>query len=110
MKPIFFLIIVFAHSGFIFAQKGQPVKGSSIFVLQANTDPDSKAIVNETLKQLQRVGYWKVVANKKEADIIMDLDVHVKRGVTGTSWGGKSVQISATLQTTGGRDLEIRNL
>ncbi len=69
-------------------------KGSSVYV----ESPD-KELSQEIVSALREWGYWNITGNAGSADIVMRVEVRVSGGVTWTSWGGKSIALSAHLKS-----------
>lgn len=69
-------------------------KGSSVYV----ESPD-KELSQEVTAALRDWGYWSIAGSAGSADIVMRIEVKVSGGVTWTSWGGKSIALSAHLKS-----------
>ncbi|GAB3428938.1 hypothetical protein GCM10027516_35810 [Niabella aquatica] len=80
-----------------FAQNKEAQRGNRVYILQSKEKGDIGGVVNDFKEALRNWSYWKVVNSEKEADILIDVNIDTHRGVTWTSWGGKSVSISATV-------------
>lgn len=86
------------------AQKENLDKGKKVFV-EAGSSDDAKKVASYTRDRLSDWGYWKITENKKEADFVLKLEIGTHGGVTWTSWGGKSVQVTAIMETKDGKSL-----
>lgn len=71
-------------------------KGKSVYV-----DTEDRELSREVAEALREWGYWNVVGKAVGADIVMKVHVRVSGGVTWTSWGGKSIALSAELKSGG---------
>ncbi len=91
------------------AQQSSLEKGNKVYV-EAGSDDDAKKVAEYTNDQLTNWSYWKVVKSKKEADFVLKLHINTHGGVTWTSWGGKSVQIMASMETRDGKTLAIKKI
>lgn len=97
MKHLFLLHLILLMSvSVIIAQNNEGQKGSRVYILQSKKKGAAE-VVNDFKEALRSWGYWKVVNTEKDADILIDVNVDTHRGVTWTSWGGKSVSVSATV-------------
>lgn len=103
MKLLQLLILLVFCNISLHAQKNLE-KGNKVYV-EAGSGEDAKKVASYASEQLSDWSYWKVVKNKKEADLILKLDINTHGGVTWTSWGGKSVQIMAIMETKDGKTL-----
>lgn len=74
------------------SQQGSFARGQKVYLTG-----DSKEIVEEIRQGLQEWGYWQVVSGADEADFKMNVLVSVSGGVTWTSWGGRSIGLTAVL-------------
>jgi len=98
MKHLFklFLILLIPTSATL-AQSREAQKGSRVYILQSKEKGDIAGVVNDFKEGLRDWGYWKIANSEKEADLLIDINADTHRGMTWTSWGGKSVSISATI-------------
>lgn len=103
MKRIPLLILIFCYN-ILPAQNGMPEKGKTVFI-EAGSSDDAKKIVSYTRDRLSDWGYWKLTNHKKEAGVVLKLEIRTHGGVTWTSWGGKSVEITATMESKDGETL-----
>ena len=87
-----------------FAQDQSLKKGSAVYI-EANKSDVGQSAAQELAGSLKEWGYWKVAGSKSSADFVLKLDSKVSGGVTWTSWGGKSVALSASLLDKGGEQL-----
>ncbi len=101
MKLIPVLILIFCCNS-LPAQNSMPGKGKTVFV-EAGSSDDAKKVASYTRDKLSDWGYWKVVNHKKEADFVLKLEIGTHGGVTWTSWGGKSVEVTATMESKDGK-------
>ena len=95
MKPII-LTALFMYAGVTLAQDQLLKKGNTVYVEASKSDVGNSA-GQELRDALQSWGYWKVAGSKSNADFVLKLNTKVSGGVTWTSWGGKSVALSASL-------------
>ena len=104
MKTICLFILMSAYCIVTFAQDQVLKKGNSVYVETAKSDVGSSA--GQELKDaLQSWGYWKVTSSKSSADFVLKLDTKISGGVTWTSWGGKSVALSASFLSKNNEEL-----
>jgi len=103
MKPIF-LTLTMLCSTIVFAQEQVFKKGNTVYV-EANKTDVGKSAAQELKTALQEWDYWKVASSRGEADFVLKLDTKISGGVTWTSWGGKSVALSASLMTKGNDEI-----
>ncbi|MCE7042680.1 hypothetical protein [Dyadobacter sp. CY312] len=104
MKSICLFILMSAYSIVMFAQDQVLKKGNAVYVEVPKSDVGSSA--GQELKEaLQSWGYWKVASSKGSADFVLKLDTKVSGGVTWTSWGGKSVALSASFLSKNNEEL-----
>ncbi|ANH81980.1 hypothetical protein A8C56_14275 [Niabella ginsenosidivorans] len=87
--------------------KGQQFlqQGSKIYVSSVNKQEHAGTVKDEMIRQLEEWGYWKVVRSKKEADLVLDLNVQTHRGMTAWSWGGVTVRAAASIEDPSGETL-----
>jgi len=104
MKYILFLLLMISAPA-AFAQTEVLQKGKAVYIQQASVNDEVKDYKEELKKQLEDWGYWKVVADKAAADFILDLNVDSHKGITATSWGGRTVIVDALLHTKDGEKL-----
>ncbi|HEV7379037.1 MAG TPA: hypothetical protein VGN64_04540 [Dyadobacter sp.] len=79
-------------------------KGNAVYV-EANKSDVGQSAAQELASALKEWGYWNVTASKSGADFVLKLDSRVSGGVTWTSWGGKSVALSASMLDKKGEQL-----
>jgi hypothetical protein len=104
MKTICLFILIAVHPAFLFAQDQVLKRGNTVYVEIPKSDVGSSA--GQELKEaLKNWGYWKVASSKSSADFVLKLDTKISGGVTWTSWGGKSVALSASFLAKGGEQL-----
>ena len=92
-KVIVFIFLL--YNSLAFAQQDGLRKGSSVFIQAPKSDIGASA-AQELSSELQIWGYWKITSSKSTADFVLKLDTKISGGVTWTSWGGKSVALSAS--------------
>ncbi len=95
-------LILCCHT--LMAQKESLEKGKKVYVAAGSSD-DAQKVAAYTREKLSDWGYWKVADTKKEADFVLRLEIGTHGGVTWTSWGGKSVQVMATMETRDGKNI-----
>ncbi|WP_439584905.1 hypothetical protein [Dyadobacter bucti] len=96
MKKIILLIFLL-QSAIGFAQETSLKRGNSVYIEAPKSDI-GKSAAGELQTALRDWDYWKVASSKKDADFILKLDTKISGGVTWTSWGGKSVALSASMR------------
>jgi hypothetical protein len=84
---------------------GQVVKKGSTVYLEADKSDVGQSAAKELSGALKEWGYWNLASSKSGADFILTLDSKVSGGVTWTSWGGKSVALSASISDKGGEEI-----
>ncbi len=94
MKPAILSILLLLSGLYAFALAGSFRKGMSVYV-----ETSDKELSGEIAGALREWGYWNIAGNAGSADIIMKVHVKVSGGVTWTSWGGKSIALSAELKS-----------
>ena len=94
MKKVVALIFLFWSSA-AYAQHESLPKGGSVFVQAPKSDIGASA-ARELSSELENWGYWKLASSKSSAEFVLKLDTKISGGVTWTSWGGKSVALSAS--------------
>ncbi|MCF2518376.1 hypothetical protein [Dyadobacter sp. CY351] len=97
MKSII-LTLLMLPATLSFAQEEVLKKGNTVYVEVNKTDV-GKSAAQELKTALQDWDYWKVASSKAEADFVLKLETKISGGVTWTSWGGKGVALSASLQS-----------
>ena len=105
LKWIFLLIALWGRGNTAEAQHALTEQGKSIYISAANRQESAAAVKEEMVRQLEEWGYWKVVRSRKEADLVLNLNVQTHRGMTAWSWGGVTVRASASLEDPAGEIL-----
>ncbi len=97
MKKIFLIALLQVAWAAAFAGNDHFRKGSSVYVETSDSE-----LTQEIVSALREWNYWSIAGSAGSADIIMKVDVKVSGGVTWTSWGGKSIALSAHLKSKSG--------
>lgn len=98
------LISLMTISTIAFAQDQALRKGNAVYI-EANKSDVGQSAAKELAAALKEWGYWNVAGSRSGADFLIKLDSKVSGGVTWTSWGGKSVALSASMENKKGEQL-----
>lgn len=98
------LISLMTISTIVFAQDQALKKGNAVYI-EANKSDVGQSAAKELAAALKEWGYWNVTGSRSGADFVIKLDSKVSGGVTWTSWGGKSVALSASMESKKGEQL-----
>lgn len=98
------LISLMTISTIVFAQDQALKKGNAVYI-EANKSDVGQSAAKELAAALKEWGYWNVTGSRSGADFVIKLDSKVSGGVTWTSWGGKSVALSASIESKKGEQL-----
>lgn len=79
------------------AQTTRLEKGSKVFVKNTSKNENAIKTADEAALRLKEWAYWNVVNNKSEADFTLQVETTVSKGITATSWGGKSYTLVAKI-------------
>lgn len=101
---IYMLVLLIAVSTWASGQDQALQKGNAVYI-EANKSDVGQSAAQELASALKEWGYWNVAGSKSSADFIIKLDSKVSGGVTWTSWGGKSVALSASMVSKKGDQL-----
>ena len=101
---IYMLALLIAVSTWASGQDQALQKGNAVYI-EANKRDVGQSAAQELAGALKEWGYWNVAGSKSSADFIIKLDSKVSGGVTWTSWGGKSVALSASMVNKKGDQL-----
>lgn len=91
---ICFLLLIeggFAQDSTAFA------KDRKVFVENSSKNENAVKTTDELLNRLNEWAYWKVVDNPENADFKLNVDISASKGITATSWGGTSYELTAKL-------------
>ncbi|HEY0272825.1 MAG TPA: hypothetical protein VGC22_06540 [Chitinophaga sp.] len=105
IATVFFLLALFLGGANGMAGRQGAAKGKRLYVHLMNTQEHASDVKQHLVAGLQEWGYWKLVDSRKEADVILNLNVQSHRGVTAWSWGGVTVRASATLEDMQGQTI-----
>jgi len=94
MKPIILIALLQVAWIMAFAGNDSFKKGSSVYVETSDSE-----LSQEIVSALREWNYWSIAGSAGSADIVMRVEVRVSGGVTWTSWGGKSIALSAHLKS-----------
>jgi len=72
-------------------------KGNKVFVKNPSKNENADKASEELINRLREWGYWQVVENEQEADLKIVMDTKASKGITATSWGGTSFELTAQL-------------
>ena len=72
-------------------------QGAKLYV--ENTAKNEKAVktTDEVKQRLEEWGYWQLVDRAADADYTLKLEVAATKGITATSWGGNSYELTAQM-------------
>lgn len=98
MKRYMLLLVLFLAVMHVAAQdKGVFAKGNKIYVENPSKNENAEKASEELVSRLKEWGYWQVVDNQQEADLKIVMDTKASKGITATSWGGTSFELTAQL-------------
>lgn len=105
MKTTGMLMALILSIGLLSAQTSFPEAGKKIYINEDEEVKESIEVKVEMVSQLQEWGYWTIVDNQKEADLIMTIPIITKRGMTATSWGGLTLTANAEIADASGQHI-----
>ena len=98
MKRYMLLLVLFLAVMHVAAQdKGVFAKGNKVYVENPSKNENAEKDSEELVSRLKEWGYWQVVDNQQEADLKIVMDTKASKGITATSWGGTSFELTAKL-------------
>lgn len=72
-------------------------KDSKVFVENSSKNENAAKTTGELVNRLNEWAYWNVVDSPEDADFKINVDISVSKGITATSWGGTSYELTAKL-------------
>lgn len=97
MRAIYCIAVLLLNFFTLWGQSSPFKKGNSVFI-QIDNEKEAREVNQYLSDELSRWGYWEVVTNRTNADIVLKLRIDTHGGITWTSWGGKSVILTAVIE------------
>ena len=73
-------------------------KGKKVYVENTSKNDNAVKTAGELKERLGEWSYWTVVSSPAEADFVLAAETEISKGITATSWGGKSYILTGKIK------------
>ncbi|RYY57476.1 MAG: hypothetical protein EOO09_02590 [Chitinophagaceae bacterium] len=73
-------------------------KGNKVYIENTSKNDNAVKTADELKERVGEWNYWTVVNSPAEADFVLAAETEVSKGITATSWGGKSYVLTGKIK------------